>query len=307
MKSTRQFLEEQATERELERDEFGREIERLKAELKDREKGKSSHDLLKKEVRNCQFNILRRTIKLSFSSTQIQSLETQLREMTVLDTENGVRRQKLEEELKASVDKMFVLREIITGLEKQTEESADRELMLQGRVEELEELVKSHTQHNESVQQESLQMELDGRGYQHRIIELEDKLTSLKPSAEQSLMFEQLSEQLKEIETMLETKTKTLESLHAEICSQSCSSPSEDVSVRHLGGGDNKNEDPGPEDVSPRSNPSTYTVDRMQRVLEKLQKHTQVEQAAIKRMKDLEQQMSTVRATNLVSNVTIEG
>lgn len=51
MKSTRQFLEEQATERELERDEFGREIERLKAELKDREKGKSSHDLLKKEVR----------------------------------------------------------------------------------------------------------------------------------------------------------------------------------------------------------------------------------------------------------------
>lgn len=52
MKSTRQFLEEQATERELERDEFGREIERLKAELKDREKGKSSHDLLKKEVRN---------------------------------------------------------------------------------------------------------------------------------------------------------------------------------------------------------------------------------------------------------------
>lgn len=225
----------------------------------------------------------------------------------MLDTENGVRRQKLEEELKASVDKMFVLREIITGLEKQTEESADRELMLLGRVEELEELVKSQTQHNDSVQQESLQMELDGRGYQHRIIELEDKLMSLKPSAEQSLMFEQLSEQLKEIETMLETKTKTLESLHAEICSQSCSSPSEDVSVRHLGGGDNKNEDPGPEDVSPRSNPSTYTVDRMQRVLEKLQKHTQVEQAAIKRMKDLEQQMQQVRATNLVSNVTIEG
>lgn len=51
MKSTRQFLEEQAIEREQERDEFSREIERLKGELKDKDKGKSSHDLLKKEVR----------------------------------------------------------------------------------------------------------------------------------------------------------------------------------------------------------------------------------------------------------------
>lgn len=50
MKSTRQFLEEQAIEREQERDEFSREIERLKGELKDKDKGKSSHELLKKEV-----------------------------------------------------------------------------------------------------------------------------------------------------------------------------------------------------------------------------------------------------------------
>lgn len=142
-------------------------------------------------------------------------------------------------------------------------------------------------------------MEQDGKGYQNRIIELEDKLMSLKPSAEQSLLFDQLSEQLKEIETVLETKTKALESLHADICSQSCSSPSEDVSVRHLGGGD---QNPS-EDVSPRSNPSTYTVDRMQRVLDKLQKHTQVEQAAIKRMKDLELQMGAIRANNMVSRI----
>lgn len=50
LKSTRQFLEEQAIEREQERDEFSREIERLKGELKDKDKGKSSHELLKKEV-----------------------------------------------------------------------------------------------------------------------------------------------------------------------------------------------------------------------------------------------------------------
>lgn len=219
--------------------------------------------------------------------------------MTLLDSENDMRRQKLEEELKASIDKIFVLREIITGLEKQTEEGAERERTLQTRLEVLEELVNAHTQQNDNLHEESLQMEQDGKGYQNRIIELEDKLMSLKPSAEQSLLFDQLSEQLKEIETVLETKTKALESLHADICSQSCSSPSEDVSVKHLGGGDQNQS----EDVSPRSNPSTYTVDRMQRVLDKLQKHTQVEQAAIKRMKDLELQMGAIRANNMVSNI----
>lgn len=218
--------------------------------------------------------------------------------MTLLDSENDLKRQKLEDELKATVDKIFVLREIITGLEKQSEESMERETALQSRIDELEELVKVHTQATENLHEESLQMEMDGKGFQTRIIELEDKLQSLKPSAEQSMLFDQLSEQLKEMETLLETKTKALESLHADICSQSCSSPSEDVSVKHLGAGDNNTP---VEDVSPRSNPSTYTVDRMQRVLDKLQKHTQVEQAAIKRMKDLEMQMGTLRASNLVS------
>lgn len=218
--------------------------------------------------------------------------------MTQAAEENEAKRQKAQDELKASVDKIFVLREIITGLERQIEEAAEKEQVLTGRVEGMEELLKNHSMANDSLHQESLQMELDGRGYQTRIIELEDKLMSLKPSTEQSLLFDQLSEQLKEIESTLETKTKTLESLHAEICSQSCSSPSEDVSVRHQGHGDNNQEI---EDISPRSNPSTYTVDRMQRVLDKLQKHTQVEQAAIKRMKDLEGQLSNIRASNLVS------
>lgn len=50
LKSTRQFLEEQAIEREHERDEFSKEIERLKGDLRDKDKGKSSHELLMKEV-----------------------------------------------------------------------------------------------------------------------------------------------------------------------------------------------------------------------------------------------------------------
>ena len=50
LKATRQFMEEQATEREQERDDFLREIERLKAELRDKDKLNSSFANASEEV-----------------------------------------------------------------------------------------------------------------------------------------------------------------------------------------------------------------------------------------------------------------
>ena len=50
LKATRQFLEEQAAEREQERDEFLKEIENLKAQLKDKEKERSSYANASEEV-----------------------------------------------------------------------------------------------------------------------------------------------------------------------------------------------------------------------------------------------------------------
>lgn len=50
MKATRQFLEEQAAEREQERDEFIKEIENLKAQLRDKEKERSSYANASEEV-----------------------------------------------------------------------------------------------------------------------------------------------------------------------------------------------------------------------------------------------------------------
>lgn len=69
-------------------------------------------------------------------------------------------------------------------------------------------------------------------GYQEKIVKLEEQVRNMRSSAEQSIIIDQMTVQLKEIEFSLDKKTKTLESLHSAICSASCSSPSEDVSVQ---------------------------------------------------------------------------
>lgn len=51
LRSTRQFLEEQAIEREQERDEFVQEIQKLQDQLRDREKDRVDNERLIKEVR----------------------------------------------------------------------------------------------------------------------------------------------------------------------------------------------------------------------------------------------------------------
>lgn len=51
LKATRQFLEDQAAEREQERDEFGREIEKLRVIVKEKDKDMTSQGTLEKEVR----------------------------------------------------------------------------------------------------------------------------------------------------------------------------------------------------------------------------------------------------------------
>lgn len=56
LKATRQFLEDQAAEREQERDEFSKEIEKLRQIVKEKDKDKSSQDSCQKEVKNIYFS-----------------------------------------------------------------------------------------------------------------------------------------------------------------------------------------------------------------------------------------------------------
>lgn len=52
LKATRQFLEDQAAEREQERDEFSKEIEKLRVIVKEKDKDITSQDNHRKEVRH---------------------------------------------------------------------------------------------------------------------------------------------------------------------------------------------------------------------------------------------------------------
>ncbi|XP_030386056.1 pericentrin [Scaptodrosophila lebanonensis] len=278
LKATRLFLEEQAAEREQERDEFVREIERLKAQLRDKEKESSS---------------------FANASEEYAQLEAQLRDANKQLDEANSKRDKFEVELKASIDKIFVLREIISELETQVQTKALNEQVLDEKARQLEDYVNLQMRANDALQQEVHSLKTDiGEGYLNRIRLLEEKLQHGRPSAEQSLVLEQVADQLRDIETTLEQKTKTLESLHnSNTASNSGSlSVTEDVSVH---GGSKPATAAQTVQGSP-THPSpcqrSLTVEGVQRVAERLDKHTRIEEATLKRMRDLEMQVSQLRS-----------
>ncbi|XP_017955734.1 pericentrin isoform X5 [Drosophila navojoa] len=267
LKATRQFLEEQAAEREQERDEFHREIERLRAQLRAKEKERSS---------------------FANASEEYAILETQLREANQQLSDSNDKRDKMESELKASIDKIFVLREIISELETQVQTKALNEQVLDEKVKQLEDYIQIQLRSNDALTQEVHSLKTDiGETYQTRIRQLEDKLQQGLPSAETAVVLKQVADQLLLIETTLEQKTKTLESLHnSNTTSNSCSlSATEDVSAH---GANRQAAEGSPE--------HSLTVEGVQRVLEKLEKHTRVEEAAIKRIRDLEMQVTQMRS-----------
>ncbi|KMY99680.1 A-kinase anchor protein 9 isoform X6 [Drosophila simulans] len=216
-------------------------------------------------------------------------LESQFKEVNKQLSESNAKRDKFEVELKASIDKIFVLREIISELETQIQTKALNEEVLAEKAQQLEEYVSLQMRDNDILQQEVHSLKTDiGEGYQSRIRELEEKLQQSRPTAEQGVVLSQVAEKLRDIETTLDQKTKVLESLHnSNATSNSASlSVTEDVSIH----GSKE-----PTAVGSPSHPS-LTVEGVQRVTEKLDRHTRVEEAAIKRIRDLEMQVHQMRA-----------
>ncbi|XP_065360071.1 A-kinase anchor protein 9 isoform X3 [Calliphora vicina] len=279
LKATRQFLDEQAAEREQERDEFMKEIENLKAQLRDKEKERSSY---------------------ANASEEVEHLETQIRDLTQKLQESTSKRDKFEVELKASIDKIFVLREIISDLENQVETKALNEHVMAEKVKQLEEFVNTQSRSNETLQSEvqSLKTEIE-QSYQLRINQLEEKLQNIRPSAEQSIIMDQVVEQLRDIENTLEQKTKNLEAIHSN--TNSCSlSITEDVSVHGAGKATQSLlttivTPPQGSPVHPSPRQHSLTMEGVQRVVDKLSKHSRVEEAAVKRIRDLEMQIQQMR------------
>ncbi|XP_017862905.1 PREDICTED: nuclear mitotic apparatus protein 1 isoform X9 [Drosophila arizonae] len=220
--------------------------------------------------------------------SQYAILEAQLREVNQQLSDSNDKRDKMETELKASIDKIFVLREIISELETQVQTKALNEQVLDEKVKQLEDYIQIQLRSNDALTQEVHSLKTDiGESYQTRIRQLEEKLQHGLPSAETAVVLKQVADQLLLIETTLEQKTKTLESLHnSNTTSNSCSlSATEDVSAH----GANRQ----PAEGSPKH---SQTVEGVQRVVEKLEKHTRVEEAAIKRIRDLEMQVTQMRS-----------
>lgn len=166
---------------------------------------------------------------------------------------------------------------------------------------ELENFIEHQNQANESLKEEldGVRADVDEIGYVERIRYLEDQLKLTRPTAEQKLLIDQMTSQLKTIEMLLDRKTKTLEAFHAlaSTCSTTCSSPSEDVSR-----GVDLDSDQSPlRMVKMSTEGSSLPFEEVQRILDKLSKHNRIEEATVKKVTDLEMQVNSMRANYNVS------
>ncbi|GLH11847.1 Uncharacterized protein GBIM_16588, partial [Gryllus bimaculatus] len=264
LRDTRRFLEEQAAEREQERDEFQQELLRLQEQLKAREKDLADQQRLSREV---------------------EALEQQGKEALARHQQLEAHREALQVELKAAVDKVWLLRDVVAELELQAEAKDARAAHLEARLESLRAEGGSEISRQVAALQEQL--------HAHRL-----QAEQCRPAA-----IKQMKAQIREMEVNVEKRTHQLEALHATSSNQS--SPSEDVSVRDMFRSDS------PEDMraasaspsltgsmgsSPRSPPPVpLPVRELSRLQERLQRHARAEEAALKKTRDLEMQLKAAR------------
>lgn len=202
----------------------------------------------------------------------------------------------LQTDLKESINKIYDLREIIVELEKQIKEKDNI-------VKVLEHDIQCQKTTNESLQTEMkslLSQSEIAPTYEKKILQLEEQLESLQPNAEQSAAIERIAIHLREIEDNLDRKINILETIHIGTGAvTTCSSPSEDVSVR--GSGNNLDAAISPRNFKYLAKDPSFPVDQIMRIIEKMQKHSKVEEAAIKLVRDLEMQIKAMHTSYMVS------
>lgn len=109
--------------------------------------------------------------------------------------------------------------------------------MLTEKLNALEVYMHDQTTANESLQHEveSLKTEVTP-AYEDKIMRLEEQIQSLQLTNDQTLILDRITNQLRDIEENIDRKTRKLEDAHLSGgTATTCSSPSEDVSVK---GGD---------------------------------------------------------------------
>ncbi|KAH9632393.1 hypothetical protein HF086_011893 [Spodoptera exigua] len=264
LRSTRQFVEEQAAEREAERDDWARrerdltdDAARLTARLQN-----NARILNEVSLTNIFFlsNTLRVvtvpgvcrctacvspiatvvsttrtvaiiTINLQSShtpplTTQVEQLEAQTREMNQIIAELETRKTSTDNELKASEEKVSLLRDIIANLENQLEQKTTHENEILEQLEEMKNTIEERDSKMRTLlgELESLKSE---RAEQSDVVC--DKCGQDEVKATE--LMERVKEQCQYLEDMVHRRTRKMERIH-EVCSTSCSEPSEDVSLR---------------------------------------------------------------------------
>lgn len=165
---------------------------------------------------------------------------------------------KREAELKESVDLAYDLRKIISKLESDINEKDSNESMLTKKLNALEIFMHDQTTANESLQHEvdSLKTEVTP-AYEEKIMKLEEQIKCLQLSNDQTVVLERITNQLRDIEDNIDRKTKKLEDVQVPGGTMTtCSSPSEDVSVK---GGDTNVEFISPRNI--KVGPLHYSPD----------------------------------------------
>ena len=221
-----------------------------------------------------------------------------MREMSSLMSDTEAKKLETESELKAAVDKIWVLRDIITDLEQQLQTKLEHEELLQTQIDQLEELISAQNRNQQELAQELESIKSGSENVQlnDHISHLQEELRRHKLSSEHfnsnSSTLKQIKMELREMHNHVDKRIKELEALHVCGSSLSISQPSEDVSIRDQ---IEASRCPTPDDPNV---PPTLPLDQVLKLKDKLMKHARAEEVALKRIKDLNIQLTTLKNQN---------
>ncbi|XP_026667954.1 golgin subfamily A member 4-like isoform X3 [Ceratina calcarata] len=299
LKATRRFLDEQASERETERDEAAKQIQHLQDQLKEREREKERDQRITSEQPTLSPEESDVTgFRASEIKAAVEILESQMKEMSSLMSDTEAKKTETESELKAAVDKIWVLREIITDLEYQLQAKTEKEESLKMQISQLETVIAAQTKNQHELVQEldAIKMGSETKQLSEHINHLQEELRRHKLSTEQfnvnSAALKQMKSELRDMQNQLDKRIKDMESTHMCSSNLSLSHPSEDISIRDQ---IEATRCPTPDDPTA---PPMLPLDQLLKFKEKMMKHARVEEVALKRIKDLELQVTALKNQN---------
>ncbi|KAL6263194.1 hypothetical protein P5V15_005994, partial [Pogonomyrmex californicus] len=300
LRATRRFLDEQASEREMERDEAAKQIRFLQEQLKEREREKERDMRITSEQSelSCETTSDIPELQTTDINAAVEALESQMREMSSLMSDTEAKKSEKESELKAAVDKIWVLREIIADLEQQLQTKIKKEESLQMQISQLETVITAQTKNQQELVQEldAIKSGSENRHLNEQIGHLQEELSRHKLSSEHfnvnSSVLKQIKTELHEMQNQLDKRIREMESAHMCGSNLSLSQPSEDVSIREQ---IDATRCPTPDDPS---SPPMLPLDQVLKLKDKMLKHARAEEVAFKRIKDLEMQLTMMKNQN---------